>query len=159
TAECLHRRVRSGYASPTTSDSVSRYNEITGLSQDPARAPERPGPLAHEGQPQVFNRPALFGPLTVTAGLFPAQVASRPTTFRDTSRGTPDTAVLLLNTRSRPTWLSPTMSADGPKNPTSAVLPVMTMSRPTVFACRASRAQMLPMPNPSVTERFVMLKS
>ena len=51
------------------------------------------------------------------------------------------------------------MSADGPKNPTSAVLPVMTMSRPIVFACWPFRAQMLPMPNPSVTERFVMLKS
>ena len=107
----------------------------------------------------MFERPALFGPLTVTGGLFPSQVASRPTTFRDTSRLPPGTAVLLLNTRSRPTWLSPTMSADGPNTPASAVLPVMIMSRPTVFAGWPFRAQMLPIPNPSVTERFVMLKS
>ena len=59
----------------------------------------------------------MFGPMTVTAGSFAAQAASRTTTFLDTSSCPPGTAELLSNTTSRPTWLPTTLIDAGPKTP------------------------------------------
>src|SRR5262249_40220977 len=103
--------------------------------------------------------PATFGPLTVTAGVFVEQVASRATKLLDTSRFPPGTAVLLLNTRSRPTWLSLTLIDEGPKTPDSAWLPVTTRSRPTVSACCPFETQLPPIPIPRLTDLFVTLRS
>ena len=44
--------------------------------------------------------------------------------------------MLLLNTRSRPTWLAPTLIDDGPKTPDAAWFPVTTRSRPIVSGGR-----------------------
>ena len=75
----------------------------------------------------MFERPALFGPLTVTGGLFPSQVAIATDDVPRHPRGyQPGTAVLLLNTRSRPTWLSPTIERRRAEHSGRApVLPVM----------------------------------
>ena len=95
----------------------------------------------------------------MTAGLFAAQVASRPTTFLETSRPPPGTAVLLLNTRSRPTWLSATRIDDGPKKPDTAWLPVTTRSRPIVSGCWPLARQLLPSPIPRLTVLSVIRRS
>src|SRR5262249_7052610 len=77
----------------------------------------RSGPSQRWTYPQVFERPATFGVLTVTVGVFAAQVASRATVLPETFSEPPAVAVLPVNTRSRPTLFAPTWIDDAPKTP------------------------------------------